>query len=896
MSEDPSQEYEAVGDPSEDIGDEDAQIAARWIAELQAARKGPYKRWLQRSKRAVRRYRDEDMDNDEAGIGRRNAQFNVLWSNVNTVAPSVYSRGPKPVAERRYLDRDTLARAGATILQRSLTYAIEDSGLHETMMQCRTDLFLVGMGSAWLRYQAQYDKAAPQHQEQPADGAPENDDDDKPEYSAEDGQPQAYGARDRVKHQKICVDYCHWSDELFSPARFWSEITWRAKRAYYTRKQLARTFPKLTKEQIASIPLKAQRGRKQNDVTDQVREVVGKAEVWQIWDFEDREIIWICEDWAVKPLKRIEDQLNLSCFTPAARPVRATTTNDSIWPIPDYAIWHDQAGELDSLTARIAALTRAIKVVGVFDGSQAEIARLLDEGMENKLIAVKNWAKLVQRGGLDGSMYLLPIRDMAETLMGLYNARAQVKNDLYEISGVSDVVRGASDPNETAAAQKMKGQFSAVRGSDRKNEFNRFVRDTLVIMAEVMLEHYTDDMLWEMSDFEQWAKDQDLRAYAPLMGHNGGPPLDDPAPPMAQMPPLQGAPAATPLAPGASASPAAPLLSVDQTPAQAPVPPMIQQQAAAMPPGSMGGPAPMASAPGTPPIPGLQMPPGAQPPMAQPPAPKPPTNPPGADRELFNRALELLRDDKLRSFRIQVETNSTIEPDATQDQQARVEFLGAVTTFLAQAREMAVAYPQMMPVMGKMLLFGARGFPVGRELESSLEGLIADLEQMAKNPAPKPPSPEEVKAQTAREQGAMKLDQMKLQAQQQQQAFQLELQKMQAEMQALREKLEIEREKMMMEMRAMQQKLDMERERGAMKLQQDAQAGAIKTQQMHEQAAIDSQGMERQAEHDERMLGRKEQHEETKMDLALEAAEQKAKAASVPSAGRKAPGNGKGAS
>lgn len=792
---------EGLVDPKEDLGDEEAAIVQRWKLELQAARKGPYARWLKRAKKSIRRYRDEDMDNEDGGLPKRNAQFNVLWSNVSTVAPSIYSRAPKPVAERRYLDRDVIARAAATILQRATSFAIEDSGLHDTMLQCRTDYMLVGIGDAWLRYTAKYEAGAPQHQ---AEVAP--------------AQPQSMGAMaypasaaEKVTDQKIHVDYCHWSDGLISSCRFWSERTWRAKRAYYDRKQLR----KLCKDQATAdaVPLKTTRGKRENDVTDQVREVIGKAEVWQIWDIANREVIWICEDYSVRPLKHLkEDKLNVSGFVPSARPVRATTTNDSFWPIPDYSIWHDQAAELDNLTARIAALTRAIKAVGVFDQSQPELERLLQEGSENKLYGVKNWAKLVQRGGLEGSVGLLPIKEMADALTALYLARSQVKNDLYEISGVSDIVRGASDPGETAAAQKIKGQFSSIRGSDRKNEFNRFVRDTIVLMAEIMLEHFTDDMLWLMSDFEQWAKDQDLRAYAPTIGHNGGPPLDAPAQPMPQMaPPLP--PAA---APGAMPSPDSQLGGLGNGMAGPAAAPMMQPPANPM----------------QPPVPGIPLPPGAMPP--QPPA-APPGPPPVNARQLFEDALALLREDKLRSFRIMVETNSTIEPDAMEEQGRRTEFLTTISAFLKNAQDMAAAYPSIMPVLGKMLLFGARGFPVSRELESSLEGMIADLEQMAKNPKPKPPSPEELKAKAIEQKSQADMAKAKMDADADQARISMELQKMREELLMFRERMEMElkhlQDKHAMEMEALQAKLGAERELLQIKREGAQIDGAMKVRQ-----------------------------------------------------------------
>lgn len=879
-------EQEGLED-QKDLGTSDADIAARWILELKSARKGPYQRWLNRARKATKRYRDEDMsggDGEQMNV-RRNAQFNVLWSNIQTTAPSTYSKPPVAVVERRYLDRDVIGRAAATILQRTLSNQIEASEFHEVMLQCRTDYFLVAIASAWLRYEATYKKPSPEHQDEKAIGA------ERP-----GGESEYQGD---VKTQKICVDYCHWSDELFSPVRYWQELEWRAKRAYYTRKRLIKKFGA---EKGKAVPLKTSRGKRQNEIAGAMKEVIGKAEVWQIWDFEERKIIYICEDYAEAPLKVVDDALGLQCFTPAARPVRGTTTNDTLYPIPDYAIWGDQASELDNLTARITALTRAIKAVGIYDASVPELERLLNDGMENKLIGTRNWAKMTQKGGLPGAISLLPIKEMGDVLVGLYNARAQVKNDLYEISGVSDIVRGASDPNETAAAQKMKGQFAGRRSGDRKQEFDRFVRDTLAIMAEIAVEHFTDQTLWEMSDFEQWAKDQDLRAYfdrkqppmppAPMMGHNGGPPLDLAAPAMPQAAPLPpqsvAGPAYSPQDMGGTDAAAARSMPA---PAANPVDPgaaatMPQPPAPAMP---------MASAPIAPPVPGIQIPPAPQ-----------PGYDPQLARELFSEAVALLRDDKLRSFRIQVETDSTIEPDATQEQQARVEFLSTVTTFMAQAQEMAAAYPQLMPVMGKFLLFGARGFKVGRELESSLEALISDLESQARAAAgkPKPPSPEQIKAQAIKDKAEIDKQKAAMDLQADQQRLQMEMQKLVMQLQGEREKLQIEREKLMLQMQGereemalksqaaqqdaaikqqtAQQDLLIEQERGAMEMQ-GMQRQAANDQR---QADLQAEGMEREAEHSERMLDRKEQHDERSMQLKERQMQQK---------GSNGGGNGKSA-
>jgi hypothetical protein len=102
-------------------------------------------------------------------------------------------------------------------------------------------------------------------------------------------------------------------------------------------------------------------------------------------------------------------------------------------------------------------------VRGVYDASQPALQRLLTEGDNNTLIPVDNWMAFGEKGGLKGAIDLLPIDMLAATLNQCYQARADIKNQIYEITGLSDILRGASFASETATAQQIKGQFASLR-------------------------------------------------------------------------------------------------------------------------------------------------------------------------------------------------------------------------------------------------------------------------------------------------------------------------------------------------------------------------------------------------------------------------------------------------
>ena len=235
-----------------------------------------------------------------------------------------------------------------------------------------------------------------------------------------------------------------------------------------------------------------------------------------------------------------DDPLNLDKFFPCLKPLFATMTNDTLEPVSDHLEYQDQALQIDDLTNRISLLTMAQKVSGLYDAANKDLARLLDEGNENKMVPVANWAQLAAKGGLEAAVTFMPIKEIAETLEGLVAARDKVKQDMFEITGMSDIIRGQSDPRETAAAVNTKGRWGSLRLQARQAAVARFCRDIIAMMGEAIAEHYTPEMLVNISGpcmtkesrpaLEKPPK-PDLPAPAvppqnPLLGHNGGPPME----------------------------------------------------------------------------------------------------------------------------------------------------------------------------------------------------------------------------------------------------------------------------------------------------------------------------------------------------------------------------------
>ena len=674
-----------------DFGKTPAGIVQRWLAEIKAYDTS-FRTYHEQCDRIIKRYRDEQ-DSET-----KRMRFNVLWSNIQTLGPAVYAKRPVPEVVRRNKDRDPVSLCAAEVLKRTLTTEIDLYDFDGQMKAARDDYLLCGRGQLWIRY-------VPQFGPETRDRSPvtvASNDDGSPRYLAEDGSEVDHGAVQfdetgqpysegepykPVVHEYVTCDHIQWRNFGHTPAPTWSKVTAVWKRELMTREKLVERFGDIGSKIGLTVSVAGIADESKNAFGD----VFKRGEVYEIWDSSTRRVIWLSPGYTDAPLDEQDDPLGLEGFFPCPRPLYGTITTDSLIPVPDYIEYQSQAVELDNLTARLGLLTKALRVVGVYDGSVGDKLKLILDGDDNDMVPVDNWAMFAEKGGLNGTVSFLPIKEIADTAIQLFNARAQIKRDLDEITGLSDIIRGQSTAApRTATEQRIKGQFATLRLQDRQNEVNRFVRDVMRIKSEIIAEHFAPQTLLTASN---WLNTANARA------------LDKAATAPAQIDPSTGQPAAT------------------QLPA-------------------MGA------------------------------------------AQVFEQAVQLLKDDNLRSFKIDIETDSTIYQDQQAEKQSRIEFLGAATQFLTQAVPAGQQYPELRPVLAEMLMFGVRAFATGSSLEDVFDQAMEDMESAPPSPAQNAAMAQQ-QADAQKTQAQQAIEQAKLAHQQQSDAadHDLDVAKFQADVQ-----------------------------------------------------------------------------------------------------------------
>jgi len=164
--------------------------------------------------------------------------------------------------------------------------------------------------------------------------------------------------------------------------------------------------------------------------------------------------------------------------------------------------------------------------------------------------------------------------------------------------------------------------------------------------------------------------------------------------------------------------------------------------------------------------------------------------------------MALLRDGAMRRFRIDIEVDSTITGDESQERQDRTQFIDATTKFIQAWGPIVAEQPLTAQLAGELLLFGTRAFRVGRSLEEVIEETVDKLEQQAAQPKP-PPQPDPT------EQAKIQQAQIKAQAEGQKSQMEGQIAQMEAQFkqQELAMKQQAEQQKAAMDAQA--QKMDM---------------------------------------------------------------------------------------
>lgn len=460
-----------------------------WQTELKSA-KNRLKDWQNRADRIVNRYLGHASKNNAVKM----FNLNLFNSNVKTMMSMMYGKLPRvDVSRTDKTGNDDAARVAAEMMENLLRANVAnkaqtyDSILYSTLQ----DRMLSGLGVARVRYVMQ------EIVEETTEELGLN-----PANSADPIPPQGVVPLFQNVSKSISIfedapiEYYYWADVLWGWGRSFDDLPWIAFRSYLDKDEMTERFGEevartveYKQQQVSDLPDSS--GSENQDLDS----AWNKTEVWEIWDKTTKKVCWFSFSYP-KMLDSKEDPLKLTGFYPCPPFMIANPTTSLYIPTPDFELSQDLYNEIDMLQTRIAVLTEAVKVVGVYDKSAEGLQRMFKEGTDNSLIPVDNWAMFAERGGIKGTIDWVPIQDVVNSLDKLRQLRDETIGLLQQITGMSDLMRGNLDnPYEGVGQSQIKAKFGSARAQALQEVFAGFVANLMQIKAEIVARHFSPETI-----------------------------------------------------------------------------------------------------------------------------------------------------------------------------------------------------------------------------------------------------------------------------------------------------------------------------------------------------------------------------------------------------------------
>jgi hypothetical protein len=363
--------------------------------------------------------------------------YNILYSNTEVLLPSLYSATPKPDVRTRYIEQNLgpipkAVERFLTIISDPANPGIEslDDAMSETVLSS----LVAGAGFCRLRYYP--DRAMP-----------------------------------------VAIESGHYKGLIWAKGRKWPKLPWIAFRHELSKEEVFAQF-KIPEEEQSKF------SQSDKDYDSDTKAAVGSKPygtvVYEYLDKASRKTCFLCEDWEDLILREDEDVLKLEGFYPTPGLMLMTKQPGEVEPVTLFQYYRNQAQELNRITVRLNKIISAIRVRGAYNGLLGDDMQklLADSEMENALIPASEAAMLAsQGGGFERHIWMLPIEKLILVGTQLFQAREAIKTVIYELTGLSDIIRGSSVASETATAQDLKNKWGTIRLRKMQAIVSNYVRD-----------------------------------------------------------------------------------------------------------------------------------------------------------------------------------------------------------------------------------------------------------------------------------------------------------------------------------------------------------------------------------------------------------------------------------
>ncbi len=377
--------------------------------------------------------------------------YNIMWPTCEITSASLYSDTPNPEVTRRQKNGDKAQKDAALVVERGIDYCVDNHDFDGEMQLAIMDYLVAGNGIPWVVYDAQIGVIP-------------------------GGEPI-----EAITGQMVRVEHVSWEDFGWQPCKTWEDCEWVYRKCSMTRRKA--------------------KSRWNVELAEDEADDDANCSVYEIWDKDSRAIITISDQFS-EPLEVRDDALGLEGFFPCPQPMMTNIKTNKLLPSPDYKYYQVQYKQLDKVSKRINGLIESTKAIKYYDASFQELAKL-KTARDGNYIPVSNLIdKLEGTTNLQSVIAENPLEHNANVIQMLVDDKEYLKQEVFDILGISDIMRGESNPAEGVETQQLKSEYGAIRIRKKQSTVDRTCRDVFRIMGEIIAEHFEPEILQLMTGVE----------------------------------------------------------------------------------------------------------------------------------------------------------------------------------------------------------------------------------------------------------------------------------------------------------------------------------------------------------------------------------------------------------
>lgn len=477
---------------------------------------GYWLKWLKAAKKAQKSH-EEDASSawaeyEWADVGEENSKrgYPIYKTSVDKLESALFAKCPEPRSKRKFGIQDEMALTMALINDRLASHLIEDGDCFEAWCAARSDFVHAAKASVQVIYSTDTEdyrvplqvsgegKEAIYYEEkveEPYDG----------EVLEENGKYFYNGKRAKEGTKRIKLAPCLFDEILHTPeAKSNAEVREKAYKFCLSEEEAEKLF---NADKSKTLPYKVAKDYKESS-SDSGAETGSPGKVlegWEIYCSNSKKVYWVCEDHTTDFLLVENDNLQLRKFFPSTPFIFQNKRRKNLYPTPAWVYLAPTARQLTNLYGRIFDLIEGIQRKALVYGASEELIDALNSPGLTYVTAGK-MLDILEKGGLQNLIQFVPVQELVASLTETIQLEEHFKNNFSEFFHLPEILRGQSDPNQSATQSEILQDEAHDTFRTSKELVVKLARDSVELMLDLAYRVYSDQEIQDIIGYKYLPK------------------------------------------------------------------------------------------------------------------------------------------------------------------------------------------------------------------------------------------------------------------------------------------------------------------------------------------------------------------------------------------------------